>query len=72
MPLLSGPARRKRRSSTTIDTLTIDTSQYRGRPHTSVNLKHPSPWFAWVGLSSHLVAGNARQVHRNDMPDDFV
>jgi hypothetical protein len=20
----------------------------------------------------HLVAGNARQVHRNDMPDDFV
>jgi hypothetical protein len=22
--------------------------------------------------SSHLVAGNARQVHRNDMPDDFV
>jgi hypothetical protein len=24
------------------------------------------------GMSSHLVAGNARQVHRNDMPDDFV
>jgi hypothetical protein len=24
------------------------------------------------GSSSHLVAGNARQVHRNDMPDDFV
>jgi hypothetical protein len=22
--------------------------------------------------SSHLVAGNARQVHRNDMPDDLV
>jgi hypothetical protein len=21
---------------------------------------------------SRLVAGNARQVHRNDMPDDFV
>jgi hypothetical protein len=24
------------------------------------------------GSSSHLVAGNARQVHRKDMPDDFV
>jgi hypothetical protein len=24
------------------------------------------------GSSSHLVAGNARQVHRNGMPDDFV
>jgi hypothetical protein len=25
-----------------------------------------------VQPGSHLVAGNARQVHRNDMPDDFV
>jgi hypothetical protein len=24
------------------------------------------------GSSSHLVAGNARQLHRNDVPDDCV